>query len=504
MASHTIREYISLLAEKGLLTETNAAGAADTPVTTLSFNSMEAGRGVLFICKGAHFRREYLTDALLKGAAGYVSAEKYDLRDLNPSGANGPLYIIVSDIRKAMAFMANLCYDEAWKKLTIVGVTGTKGKSTTVYYIKYILDVWLESQGKNPAALLSGVENYDGAVREESRLTTAEALELHRHFSNAVRNGAEYLVMEVSSQALKYDRTLGLIFDVACFLNIGEDHVSDAEHSDFEDYFRSKLKIFSQCEKACVNIGAGDFRRVAEAAAKSAEIVTFGTAEAADVYGYDLRSSENGISFRARAESFDEEFAAPMRGVFNAENAIAAIAAACCLNIPADSMRAGLKKAKVSGRMEIYEDGKDRIVIVDYAHNKMSFESLFRSVRIEYPGRKISIVFGCPGKKAMDRRRELGTLAGRYADFVYITEEDAGEESVEDISREIKKYVALQGCDCAVIPDRGEAIRRAVAASGADSVLLVTGKGRETRQKRGVKYVDTPSDVEFVKKYLGI
>jgi UDP-N-acetylmuramyl tripeptide synthase len=155
--------------------------------------------------------------------------------------------------------------------------------------------------------------------------------------------------------------------------------------------------------------------------------------------------------------------------------------------------------------MEVYA-GKSRKVqvIVDYAHNKMSFETLFQSTMKEYPGKKITIVFGCPGKKAQRRRQELGEIAGRYSDQVYLTEEDAGEEPVLTICQEIARHVEKQACSYAIIPDRGEAIREAIINADDDTVVLITGKGRETRQKRGAQYIDTPSDVEYVKQYLEI
>jgi UDP-N-acetylmuramoyl-L-alanyl-D-glutamate--2,6-diaminopimelate ligase len=150
--------------------------------------------------------------------------------------------------------------------------------------------------------------------------------------------------------------------------------------------------------------------------------------------------------------------------------------------VPEEYIRAGLSAARVSGRMEVFRGGDGRVVIVDYAHNKLSFEALFDSVRREYAGRKISIVFGCPGKKALGRRRELGVLAGEYANSLYLTEEDAGEESAEDICREIASWAEPFGRPCRVILNREEAIREALAAADTETVVLVTGKGRETRQ----------------------
>ena len=192
-----------------------------------------------------------------------------------------------------------------------------------------------------------------------------------------------------------------------------------------------------------------------------------------------------------------------MPGLFNTENALAAIAVCEGLGIPQQCIYVGLMKARVPGRMEVYSNANNDVVaLVDYAHNRMSFETLFGSVRAEYPGRRIVTVFGCAGKKAYDRRRDLGEVSGKYSDLVVLTEEDSGEEDTVSICREIAAHVEAQGCKYVIEPNRGEAIRQAVLGCDKPSVLLITGKGAETRQKRGLEYIDTPSDVEYSKAFL--
>ncbi|HML38903.1 MAG TPA: UDP-N-acetylmuramoyl-L-alanyl-D-glutamate--2,6-diaminopimelate ligase [Bacillota bacterium] len=499
---HSLDGYAGLLKDHNLVSEYHiGTGSGDCPIRYISFNSMDIRTDTLFVCKGSHFSVDYLKSALAKGAVCYISEKKYSLGDMEKDIP----YIIVSDIRRTMALIAGYYYNQIWKDLKIVGITGTKGKSTTAYFMKFILDEYLREKKKPLSAIISGIDNYDGVINEESHLTTPEAMELHRHFSNAVESGIEYLSMEVSSQALKYDRTFGVIFEVACFLNIGEDHISEVEHSSFEDYLESKLKIFSQCRTACVNINSDEIDRIMEASKACPNVVTFGLDERADVYGYDIVKSGKTISFTVRTKDFVKDFKITMAGLFNVQNALAAIAISQSLGIPMSYVAAGLKKARVSGRMEVYTGkGRNVQVIVDYAHNKMSFETLFQSTMKEYPNKKITIVFGCPGKKAQRRRQELGEIAGKYSDQVYITEEDAGEEPVLKICEEIAQHVEKQACSYAIIPDREEAIREAISNADDNTVVLITGKGRETRQKRGTKYIDTPSDVEYVKKYLKI
>jgi len=495
---HTIGEYIDLLEQHGLV-DALEMGESDreNKIRYLSYDSQDMEPGGLFICKGAHFLPRYLSDAVKKGAACYVSETLYP-----EEGAFLPA-IIVNDIRKAMALVGNLYYGEAWKELKLVGITGTKGKSTTTYYVKYILDDYLKKNGRKQSAVLSGIDVYDGVIFEESHLTTPEAVMLHRHFRNAADSGIEYLEMEVSSQALKYDRTLGITFDVGCFLNIGEDHISPIEHTDFEDYFAAKMMLMEQCRVACVNISTEHGEEVRLAAEKATEVLTFGTDPEAQIYGSEVRSKDGKVSFQVRTPKYSTEIALAMPGLFNVENALAAISICYALEIPVDSIREGLAQAKVAGRMEIYRGEESKtIVLVDYAHNKLSFDRLFHSTAKEYPDHKIFAVFGCPGKKALARRRELPEIAGRYAAKMFITEEDAGEESVRAISEEIAEYAKITGCPTVIIEDREEAIKAALTEADDKTVILLTGKGRETRQKRGTQYIDCLSDVEIVEKYL--
>ncbi|MGI6722723.1 MAG: Mur ligase family protein [Anaerovoracaceae bacterium] len=494
-----LNAYIEKLQDQGLVTEIavdDAAKARD--VGCVTYDSQDVAAETLFVCKGVHFKAEYLLDALKKGAFCYVAERVHE-----EAPADTP-YIIVSDIRKAMPLIADLFYDKIWQKITTIGITGTKGKSSTTYFMRYILDAWMESQGKPATAVISGIDNYDGVINEESHLTTPEAMMLHKHFYNAVKSGIEYVTMEVSSQALKYDRTLGITFDVGAFLNLGEDHISPVEHPTVEDYMMSKMVLMHQCRTAVINYDTKYTDWALREAKDAEQIVTFGEREGADVFGYRVRPHKNGITFCARGSDFDEEFEIGLTGLFNVSNALAAIAMSRSLGVPVEFIKQGLRKARVDGRMEIFTNPAGTITaIVDYAHNKMSFDALFASVKEEYPGKKISIVFGCPGKKAQRRRKELGESAGRNCDHVYITEEDAGEEPVHEISLQIAEHVKeMNHAAYDIIDDRGEAIKRAIEDADENTVLLFTGKGRETRQKRGIEYIDTPSDVEYVEKYL--
>lgn len=492
-----LRDYINLLtAEDQLAAPLPVTLDTERVVELVSYDSQNVTPGTLFLCKGLHFKAEYLKEAARRGAFAYVSQTAYPEVELP--------CILVKDMRRVIAPFAVKYYGDPSRRLNVIGVTGTKGKSSTTYYLKYILDEYLAHRGVR-CGVISSIDTYDGVEEFESHLTTPEPLELQRHFANALDSGLEYLAMEVSSQALKYHRTLGTRFAVACFLNIGNDHISPVEHPDFEDYFHSKLKIFAQAEVSCVNLDCDHADEVLAAARRDCRrVITFSRKDpAADVYGSHIRKRGNDIVFRVTSRHISREFQLTMPGLFNTENALAAIAVCEGLGIPQQCIYVGLMKARVPGRMEVYANADDQVVaIVDYAHNRMSFETLFASVRAEYPGRRIVTVFGCPGKKAYDRRRDLGEVAGKYSDLVMLTEEDSGEEDTISICEEIAAHVAGQGCPYRIEPNRGEAIRQAVLDCDRPSVLLITGKGAETRQKRGLEYIDTPSDVDYAKAFL--
>ena len=494
---HTLGEHIQLLQKNGLLADPTAPiPEPGRTVELVSCDSQNVVPGTLFICKGAHFKEQYLTDAISKGALAYLAAAPYE-------NVAAPC-IRVTDVRRAMALLADYYYDHPSQKLKVVGITGTKGKSSTSYYLKYIFDDFMAATGGRESGVLGSIDTYDGVERFESHLTTPEPLDLERHFANAAGAGLDYLTMEVSSQALKYDRVDGVEFAAACFLNIGYDHISPIEHPDFEDYFHSKLKIFAQAAVGCVNLDMDRAGEVLSAARVCPRVITFSQKDpSAAVFADQVRKSGNDILFRVKTPRFLRRFRLTMPGLFNVENALAAIAVCEALGIPEQHIYVGLQKARVPGRMEIYANADDKVIsIVDYAHNRLSFEKLFDSVRAEYPGRRIVTGFCCPGKKALDRRRDLGEISGKYSDLVVLTEEDSGEEDTESICREIAVHVEAQGCQYSIQPDRGEAIRQAVLSCEEPTVILITGKGAETRQKRGVEYIDCPSDVAYTQEFL--
>ena len=474
-------DYYQLLIKHHLLADSTPLRAdLGRRVALVSCDSQKVVPDTLFLCKGKAFKGAYLAQALERGAFAYVSERPY------PEGGAAPC-IQVTDIRAAMGLLADLAYCHPSGQLTITGITGTKGKTTAAYYLKSILDAWLATQGHRESAILSTIVTDDGVERRPAKLTTPEPLDLQRHLFHAVCAGADYVTMECSSQALKYGRVRGVDLSCAIFLNIGEDHISPNEHPDWADYFASKLLIFQQAKTACVNLDcdhAGDV--CAAAAASCGRVVTFSQNDpAAEVYASNVHKEGNGIAFHLRTPRYERDMLLGMPGLFNVENALSAAAVAEVYGIPGEIVAQCLAKAAVPGRMEHYssEDGQVS-VIVDYAHNGMSLEALLRSARAEYPGRELTVLFGCTGGKGLDRREGMGNAAGRWADRILLTEDDPGPEEVVDICADIQGYLDSFHKAGDVIPDRPEAIFRAVLECHTPAVVVLAGKGCEMEQKR--------------------
>ncbi len=501
MRLYLLKDYISALQKENLIENipknVDFSILGNTAIEKVCHNSKEVKSNTIYICKGLNYKPEYLEEAIKNGAIFYV-AEKENVTKLDFP------HIVVNDIRKALACVSCMYYDYPAKKINMIGITGTKGKSTTAYYIKSILDNYMKERSMADTAILSSIDAYDGKTCKESLITSPESIDLQAYIRNSVDCNMKNFVMEVSSQALMLNRVHDIYYKVGVFLNISEDHISAIEHPNFENYFECKLKIFNQVETACVNLDSDCIDTILEHSKKAKKVITFSTKNKnADVYGYNIqKQGHNAISFRVRTPEFDKDMLLTMPGLFNVENALAAISIATCLNIPYCNIYEGLKVARASGRMEshISKDGSI-IVIVDYAHNKLSFQKLYESTKQEYPDKKIVTVFGCPGGKAQLRRRDLGTLAGINSNISYLTAEDPGPENAVDICKEIASYISKENGNYKIVEDRGEAIKNAILEN-PNSVILITGKGNETRQKFGKEYLPCLTDTEYAKEAL--
>jgi len=484
-----LRDILAALEEHRLLKE-KPNGCDDLAIAQITHDSREVLPGTLFACKGLAFKDEYLFEAVRRGAVCYLSETYIEAADV-PA-------VLVTDIRRAMAAVAITFTGGAYKRLKLTGLTGTKGKTTTTYFLRNILD---EACGQ-PTGVLSTVEVYTGGGSTQAHLTTPEPFDLHRHFADAVDHGLEYLTMEVSSQAYLLDRVWDMTFPLGIFLNISEDHIGPLEHPDFENYLACKLEFIRNCETILVNGGTDEKERVLAAAASCKKLVTFGMTPDCDLFADNIRRSGDGFLFDVHDAGKTSTFAISMLGRFNVENALAAVAAARHWGIGDEVITKGLARTSVLGRMNVFcKDGVT--VIVDYAHNRLSFTRLYESLKLDYPGRRLVVVFGCPGGHAQLRRRDLGILAGRHADYVYLTAEDPQFEDVASICGEIASYITPFGVPCTIIEDRSTCIRRAIEAAKPGDVVVLAAKGEEYYQKVRGEYRYYESDLAIARELLG-
>ena len=495
----TLARIAQLLSTQGLLDRVSNMddASAQTRVTGADCDSRFAAPNHLFVCKGAAFKPAYLASALESGCVAYLcdDARANELAAVAP----GAPQLVASNLRRAMAVASAAAWGHPDRDIDVVGITGTKGKSTVSYMLKQILD----AGGDKPrAAILGSIETFDGVEHFESVNTTPESPDLWRHVRNASDSGLPYLVMEVSSQALKYDRVVDLDLDVACFLNIGRDHISPVEHPDFADYFGSKLRIFDQARVAVVNLDTDELDTVLEHARHCERVVTFGCTDAAreagaDVWAADVRPFQGGITFACHTPSWTGDVTVSMPGLFNVDNACAAIAMCEVLGVGREQVVAGLSHVRVPGRMELLLTDDPKVTaIVDYAHNKLSYQRFFSSIVKEFAGRDVIAVFGAPGGKAYERRQELPQEASKWADYLIYTEEDPANDPVEEICQQMADATPA-GAAYEVILDREEAIRRAVQLGyegEGPAILCLLAKGDETRQHEGNEFVPCRTD----------
>lgn len=355
-------KYLDLFKANNIPFETNIK--EDTNINYISYNSKDIKENTLFVCKGMAFKENYLEMAINSGAVCYVSENIYNI--------NIP-YIKVENIRDVLCIIAKEHYQTDNLPIKLVGITGTKGKSTVSFYYKAIVDSF------DKCGILSTISCFDGVTNKPASLTTPEPFELHNHFANAKSSSLNYLTMEVSSQALKYKRVEGVHYNTVAFLNIGLDHIGEGEHSDFNDYFTSKLKIFTMGDTAIINKDDKHFNDLYSKALEcKCKVITYSLTGDADIYATEIKKEGHHIKFKSNLS--EEYIVLKSAGVFNVANALAAMAIAKSFNIPFDNMKKGLEVAVVSGRMELYSY-ENICAVVDYAHNKLSFETALSSLR---------------------------------------------------------------------------------------------------------------------------
>lgn len=454
-------------------------GTDDIEITELINDSRKVSEGSAFVCISGAVSdgHAYIDDVEKKGASAVIVEKDVE--------APKELTVIkVEDTRYALALMSAAYFDYPADKLKVIGITGTKGKTTTTYMVKSIL----EGVG-HKVGLIGTIEAIIGDKTIPANNTTPESYTIQSYFAQMVEAGCDSVVMEVSSQGLMLHRTAGIPFEIGIFTNLGEDHIGPNEHKDFDDYKRCKGLLFKQCKIGIANVDDKWFEDVFEGA--TCKIETFGISEKADLRAENIQHISKpgylGVKYRVTGlMNFDVEIDIP--GDFSVYNSLTAIAVCRHFNVPVENIKAALKVAKVKGRIEMVKVSDEFTLMIDYAHNAMALESLLNTLRDYDPGRIVS-VFGCGGNRSKTRRYEMGEVSGNLADFTIITSDNPRFEEPQDIINDIITGIKKTDGKYIDICDRKEAIKYAIKHGQPGDVIVIAGKGHETYQEiKGVKY----------------
>lgn len=455
-------------------------GSMEVEIESVVYDSRKVTEECLFICiEGANFDgHDYAAEVAKKAKVLVVSKEVsgVDTQDVT--------IIKVANTRYAMAFISAAYFGNPAEKLKVIGVTGTKGKTTTAYLVKSIL----ENAGYK-VGLIGTIEVIIGNEHISAVNTTPESYVLQSYFAKMVEAGLDAVVMEVSSQGLKLHRSQGFLFDFGIFTNLEPDHIGPNEHESFEDYMYCKGLLFQQCKVGIVNSDDKHCEKVLQG--HTCEIERFGMGEQADIRAESLQLIRKGDMLGSGFAvnglmNFEAEIATP--GRFSVYNALTAIAICRHFGVSEENIKSALLAAKVKGRIEPVKVSDEFTLLIDYAHNAMSLESLLSTLR-EYKPHRLVCLFGCGGNRSKLRRYEMGEISGKLADLTIITSDNPRFEEPQDIIEDIKQGIKKTKGEYVEICDRKEAIRYAIENGEPGDIIVLAGKGHEDYQEiEGVKY----------------
>lgn len=460
-------EYISLTGDENI------------EVTDIVNDSRKVGEGALFFCiSGAAFDGHNFAREVVEKGAKVLIVEK------EVGKFPGVTIVKVENTRYAMALISAAYYDHPAEKLKVIGITGTKGKTTTTYMVKSIL----ENAG-HKVGLIGTIEAIIGDKKIPANNTTPESLTIQKYFSEMLKAGCDTVVMEVSSQGLMLHRTAGFTFEIGIFTNLEPDHIGPNEHASFEEYMECKGMLFSQCRYGIANIDDEHFQGVMKHA--TCKLETFGFSEKADLRAeqVELLKTPGYLGVKYKTKGLTEmEVEIDIPGKFSVYNSLTAIAICLHFGVSRENIVKALKEAKVKGRIEMVKVSDQFTLMIDYAHNAMSLESLLSTLK-EYQPKRLVCLFGCGGNRSKLRRYEMGEVSGRLADLTIITSDNPRDEEPQAIIDDIKVGIGKTEGKYVEILDRKEAIAYAIHHGEEGDVIVLAGKGHEDYQEiKGKKY----------------
>lgn len=452
-------------------------GNLDTEIKGIAKSSNEVKEGYLFVAiKGFTVDgHKFIEDAIKNGATAVMVEEGCDLKSIKFK--EDTIIIMAKSTREGLAIVSSNFYNNPSTKFKLIGVTGTKGKTTTTYMIKEIL----EKAGQK-VGLIGTIATYiNGKKIKDSERTTPESLELQQLFAQMVEEGVETVVMEVSSQSLKLNRVAGCNFDIVIFTNFSEDHISPKEHPDMEDYFNSKLKLFEMCKTGIVNTDDLHGAKIPRLFPES-NITTYGIDNFANVLAKDITITNSYVDFKVKIKDRNERVKTGIPGRFSVYNSLAAICVAQKFGIDPEVVKQALLEVRVPGRSEMVDNKLELPIMIDYAHSPESLQNILYATKSYTRGRVIS-VFGCGGDRDSSKRPIMGEISGKVADYTIITSDNPRTEKPEDIIKAIEEGISKTKGKYEVVVDRTEAIEKAIKMANKRDIIILAGKGHETYQE---------------------
>lgn len=454
-------------------------GTDEGEISELVYDSRKVTKGCMFVCiKGTTYdSHEHVEEITAKGARVIVAQREVEVPE-------GVTLIYVKDTRYALSLLSAAYFDHPARKLKVIGITGTKGKTTTTYMVKGILE-----HAGYEVGLIGTIEIMIGKRHIPADNTTPESYLIQEYFAQMVEAGCQVCVMEVSSQGLMMHRTAGIPFEIGIFTNLAPDHIGPNEHESLEDYIACKSLLFRQCKIGIGNVDDEHFKEVL--AGHTCTLETIGFSEEADYRASQMeligRPGYLGVAYHVSGKlTMDVEIDIP--GQFSVYNSLVAIAVCEHFQVSETDLKEALKVVKTKGRIEMVKVSDDFILMIDYAHNAMSLESLLMTLK-EYHPKRLVCLFGCGGNRSKLRRYEMGEVSGRLADLTVITSDNPRYEEPQEIIDDIKIGMAKTSGTYVEICDRKEAIRYVIEHGQAGDVIVLAGKGHEDYQEiKGKKY----------------
>lgn len=454
-------------------------GSLDTDVQDIAYDSRKIKEGMLFVAIAGTVvdGHKFIPDVVAKGASVIVVERDIDLPDPKVT------VVKVSNGRSALSYLSQAYFDYPARKMVSIGITGTKGKSTTTYMVRDII----EKSGKTCGIVGTIGVSIKGKVTPTEH-TTPESYDLQKYFYEMVEAGCDYMVMEVSSQGVKMDRVAGMHFDYGVFTNITPDHIGPNEHADFDEYLWCKSRLFTMCDVGIVNKEDPHWKEIVKDA--TCVVKTFGESHA-DLVATAIEhvNQDGNLSMRFHAEGILKgDVIVGLPGRFNIYNGMCAACIGALLDLPHSVILHALEHVEVRGRVENVPTGQGFSVLIDFAHNGVSTESVLKTLR-EYNPKRMIAIFGCGGNRSKLRRYEMGEAVGNLADLAVVTSDNPRTEDVMDIVEDIKVGLAKTTGEYVVIPDRQEAVSYAINLAEDGDMIVLLGKGHEEYQEiNGVKH----------------